>query len=218
MSATAVEILNKYLRALFDVAGDPIYLSFVGDGTLSTPPNPVKPADLELGAIANMIEWTRLLQLGLIKQLNLGTAVDPFLRQLAHATYGIPRVQGESDAQWVARVREYVLAPKISNGAIIKATRRFSSTEPQILGEERNGMFDDVSFDDVYTEFRNTTPGPEFDYYVFPAVEFDGGAKGPFFFILVLTDTLDSDIPLLFDYLKRWVAAGIDYEVQIQAT
>lgn len=215
MSTTA-NLLDKYLRALHNTS-DPVYKSLVSDidGVPEITIN--DPMDFNNGAIAGCLEWIRQLSIGLLKQICLSTAEGKYLDYMVHNHINLVKFQNETDTAYRERVRNYIIAPKISRASIIYYSRPFSSPgEPQILDGVDDAAFADVSFSDVYTSFQNQGLGLENNYWVFPALttSISGSA---YFFVLRLENTVSSDIVKVVDLIDRWIAAGIAYEIQIVA-
>jgi hypothetical protein len=208
------KILNKYLIAKFDVK-HPIYKALVANEDNIIPPDPQNPSELDIGAIANDIEWLRLLSKGLLNQLDWNKASTKYLNLTFHKHLGIVRYEGENDTGYVARVVNFIIAPKVSETAIRKYTIPYSSPGlPEIItGGET--AFADVTFSDNYTEFQNQTPGsPEFNHYIFPAIA-TNGFEAAYFLILQLQNTDPDKINEVVDIVNRWIAGGIRYEIQI---
>lgn len=206
--------LNKYLQAKFDT-NHPIYKALIANASNTPPASPAKPSELDIGAIANMLEWTRLLGLGLKNQLDLEQSDTKYLNLILHELMDIVRYDGENDADYLERAINFVIAPKVSEASIIFYTIPYSSPGiPQIIiGGET--AFADVTFSDNYTELQNATPGsPELNHWIFPAIATDGFAAA-YFFILRLENTNIDDIVEVVDTVNRWIAAGINYEIQI---
>lgn len=208
------KLLNQYLRAKFDTTHN-IYKALISNSDNVPPSNPVDPNDMDIGAIANMLEWTRRLGIGLVRQLDLTLSTTKYLNFIVQTFAGIARYSGETDSQYLERVVNFIIAPKVSKASIIKYTIPFSSPGlPQILDASETA-FADVSFSDSYSLFQNKTLGsPEFDHYIFPAIATDNSG-GAYFFILRLENTVATDIMKVVDLVNRWIASGIRYEIQI---
>lgn len=176
-----------------------------------------QPQNLNLGAIGSTLEWIRKLSISLLAQLSLTTAEDKFLDFMIHDHIGIVRFENETDSEYRERVRNYIIAYKVSRAAIIYHTRPYSNPgEPQLLDGVDDAAFADVSFSDVYTKFRNTQAGPFYDWWVFPAITTSVGGSA-YFFVLRLENTDSADIAKVIDLVNRWIASGIAYELQIVA-
>ena len=213
---TIANLLDKYLRALYDVS-DPIYKSLVSD--VEGIPEPIisNPIDYKIGAIASVFEWQRQLALSLLKQLFLTEAEGKFLDLMIHEHIGLMRFENEDDAVYSARVQDYIISQKVSRAAIIYYTRPYSDPgEPEILDGADDAAFADITHSDVYTEFRNEQVGAFYHWWVFPAITASIGATA-YFFVLRLENTNSADIAKVIDLLDRWVAGGIAYELQIVA-
>lgn len=137
--------LNKYLKAKFDV-NHPIYQAFIANSANTPPGSPANPSDLDIGAIANMLEWVRLLGKGLQNQLDLEQASTKYLNLTLHELMDIVRYEGENDTDYLARAITFIIAPKVSQASIIFHSIPYSSPGlPQIIiGGET--AFADVTF------------------------------------------------------------------------
>lgn len=175
------------------------------------------PRDYNRGALANLLEYLHDLALTLRDQTDMRKASGEWLDLILHTHIGLPRHSGESNEDWVKRVQDYILAPKLSPAAIIAATRKFSSTEPVIQESNRDAAFAGLSFAGVATRFRNTTPGKKFDWIVFPALA-RNSSDSAFSFTLVLGDLQNSDLPALFELMERWVHPGIEWRIEVIRT
>lgn len=214
MSTNITKLLDKYLKSKFDIDHS-IYKAFISNAVNTPPASPTDPSNLDIGAIANTLEWVRLLSKGLQNQLDLTLANTKYLNLIIQDHVGIVRADGESDSDYLDRAVDYMIAPKVSVASIIYHTIPYSSPGPPQIIDGTETAFADVSFSDNYSEFQNLTPGsPEYGYYIFPALaaESYGGA---YFFVLQLENTAATDIPAVVDLVNRWIAAGIRYEIQI---
>lgn len=207
------KVVNKYLRALYDIEHE-IYKSVISDENGIASPTVNNPMDYNIGAIAGVLEWNRNLTLSLINQLFLNQATGKFLNLQAHDQIGIVRYYGESDVDYAKRVADFIIAPKISPASIIYYLRPYSEDEPIILEGRQDSMFADVSFSDNITEFQIETPGQYFEHWVSPAIA-GSAATLSYYFIVILKNTLSGDVQKVMDIIDRWVASGINYEVQI---
>lgn len=212
---TVAQTVDTYLQAIFS-KNDPIYKSFISNSEGVPEALINNPMDFNIGVFAGFLEWNRQLTLNLIDQLDLTKAEGKFLNFLARELIKISRFAGESDAEWVTRIQAYTIRAKVSPASIIFHTRPFSTTEPIIQEGPQDGAFAGLSFAGISTEFRNETPGQEFDHFVFPAISINT-EQAAYFFILILTETDPADIPKLFDLMDRWVAGGVQYEIRINS-
>lgn len=211
---TIAETFNKYLRALYDTE-DALYKILIADPNGVPAPVVTQPQDVHIGAIASTFEWVRQLAKSLVLQLFLNQATGKFLDFLVHNHIGIVRYEGESDDSYRHRVQVYIIAPKVSRAAILYYTRPFSSPNPPaILDGLDDAPYADLTFADVYESFQNEAPGPEYLYWVFPAITLPVSASA-YFFILQLENTPLSEVPAVLNLVDRWVAGGISYEIQI---
>lgn len=215
--ATVAQLFDQYLKGVADVS-DPIYRAIWARSEVVPPVNPTGPNDLDIGAVSNIFEWTRKLSRSLIDQLNLQNAEGVFLEFLAWEVMGIPRYKGETDDDWRRRIGEFLLNPKKSKAAIILIMRQFSpGGEPLVLSAETDSAFADVTYSDFYETVELDMPGTVFDgIYVLPAYT-AGSNSNAYYFLLVLFDTPANRASWVLDYAERWKAAGIDYDVRIEA-
>lgn len=213
MSDNITNTLNKYLKAIYDI-NDDIYKSLISDET-GVPAGVINtPIDYNLGVIASVLQYTVTLYIDLVSQIFLDESEGTYLDLIAHNHIGIVRYTGETDANYITRIQKFILNEKTSPTAIIVAARPFSSVEPIIVEGATDSAFADWTFSDNYTSFQNQTAGAEFDYWIMPAIAI-GQDSSAFFFILILENTTEAQVPELLDMLERYVAAGVSYEVQI---
>lgn len=211
---TVAEILNKYLNAIYDT-DDSIYKSLVAN--IDGVPEVIieNPIDFNIGVIADVLEWTRQLSICLIQQLFLNEAEGKFLDLMVHNHIGIVRFENESDIDYSERVKNYIIAHKVSRASVIYFARPYSSPgEPELLDGIDDAAFADLSYSDVYTSFQNEAANQYEDWWVFPAITSSIGDTA-YFFVLRLENTDSADIAKVIDFLDRWKAGGIAYELQI---
>lgn len=211
--ATIAISLKDLLAPIFET-DDPIFKSVVADTTLPPEVIVTNPNQYNAGAIGNQIEYLRRLGLFYLTQLLLENAEGKFLDYMAFELIGIVRYTGENDADFIARLQKFILAPKVSPASIIMCLRPFSNSEPIIIEGLQDTAFADVTYSDNYRVFKVVTPGPEFDFFVQPAIS-AGPGDGGFFFLVTLDGTNQADIFKVLDILNRWIAAGVIYEVEI---
>lgn len=213
---TAADLLNKFLRAKFDI-NDPIYKALIADVSQNPEVTITLPEHFNNGAIAGALEWVRQLSLFLQDQLQLDKASGRYFNLIIENFIGIVKYEGESQTDFVNRIISFILDPKVSEAAIIAATTPYSSPGPPQFLEGSESAFADVSFADNYDSFQNTTVGNEFNYWIMAAIAASGSSFS-YFFILRLENTASADIVKVVDIMSRWVASGIDYEIQIVET
>lgn len=210
--STVASWLDDNLKALFDV-DDAIYKSLISDVDGIPEVSIIDPVDFNNGALAGMIEWIRQLSITLKDQLFLDTVTGAFLDLMVHFYIGIVRYESESDSDYVDRVRNFIIAPKCSPASIIYYCRPFSSQEPEIL-EMDDTAFSDVSYSDNYTSFQLDMTGDiENNHWVLAGIA--DSSSSAYSFILRLYNTASADIVKVVDLVNRWIAGGIDYEIQI---
>lgn len=212
--STIAQTLNEYLR-FFDW-DDPVFKSLVSNPAGVPEPTITNPMHFNIGYMANLLEWNRKLVLKLLTQLDLTQAESQYLDLIAHKHLGITRYSGETNAEFVARIQVFVIAHKVSPASIIYHTKQFSSPgDPVLLEGPLDSAFADVTFTDNYQTFQNQAPGDDYLWWVQPAITV-GADGGLFFFILILQNTPDADIPKVIDLVDRLIAAGVNYQIQIE--
>jgi len=216
--ATVAQLFDSYLRGVLDTE-DPMYRAVWARSDVTPPANPTNPNDLDIGAVSNLFEWTRKLSLCLLDQLNIQKAESVWLEFIAWDLMDIPRYKNETDEEWRNRIAEFVLAPKKSRAAIINIMRQFSpGGEPQLLSGEVDSAFADVTYSDFYQSVQLDMPGTLFDgVWVLPALAAASNSN-VYFFRLRLFDTPEEDSAAVVDYVDRWKASGIDYDIVIEVT
>lgn len=216
--ATVARLFDNYLDGVHDIS-DPIYRALWAKHDSVLPAPYTHPNDADLGAASNIFEWTRKLCLSLVDQLNLQKAEGNFLKLLAWDLMDVPKYKDETLDHWRQRIADFVRAPKKSKAAIIYIMRQFSpGGEPVISTGEADSAFADVTYADWYESVRLDMPGTAFDgIYVLPAYS-AGTNSNVYYFLLVLYDTPADLGSWVVDYVNRWKAAGIDYDVRIEAT
>jgi hypothetical protein len=210
------EIINEKLEGIYDT-GDVTYRAIVSDVDGISGAIIQNPADINRGALHDLIEYYRIASSSWISQMDYNNASGRYLEHFNNQLFKLPRLVGETEAQQKERVKYYVIGPKIGRAAIINAMRQFSSSEPRIEDGGLDIAFADVSYADNYTSFQLDMPGDNSDgHYVYPAITSQGADSGVFFFTIFLTDTSENDIPRLLSYLQTAVASGTEYEVVIE--
>lgn len=207
-----VERLNDDLKLLFNI-DDPVYKSFICDKDGTIPTTITKPTDIDIGAIASLKEFLRLLSTSLLKQIFIDQASDEFLTYTLNEFFNSLKLEGETDAEWIQRTISKVFNPKVSHAAIIVALRPYSSQEPEITNVSTESAFADFSFADVYISGYDTVGGEI--VIVVPAIS--ESFQSSFFSIKVkIYDTPTGQIATVIDLLNNIIAAGIDYILEIE--
>lgn len=207
-----VERLNNDLKLLFNTE-DPVYKSFICDKDGTIPSTVTKPTDIDIGAIASLKEFLRILSICLLKQIFIDQASEEFLTYTLNEYFGSLRLEGETDEAWIARTISKVFNPKVSRAAIIVALRPFSSQEPEITNISTESAFADFSFADIYISGYDIVGGETI--VVVPAIS--ESFQSSFFSIKVkIFDTPSSQISTVVDLLNNIIAAGIDYILEIE--
>jgi len=211
---TVKEFFGNLLSAVYNLSGSVIKSLFVDlDGT---PGAITQPMDYNIGAIGSTLEWLRRLTLDLVDQLFLDIADPEYVSFTIEDFLGIGRYDGETDADLIDRVKILLFGQKMTVPAIIEHCSRFSTPGPPSISEGGAVMaYADVSYSDVYGSWQNQTPGPEFDYWIFPAMS-SSGAGQSYYFILTLQNTGSQEIVQAVDLVNKLIAAGVDYDIIIE--
>lgn len=211
---TVAEIINSYLPQ-FDKT-DEVYRALIADPN-GVPNNVINtPKDYNQGALANILQWLSNFASEAHEQLSLATAVPKWFDFIVENFIGVGQYNGESYQDFLARIVKIIMSPKLSPASIIYATTIFSSPGlPVIYEGERDFAYADLTFSDVYLYRFISIPGhdPE-DTIIFPAIA-AGVDAGIFTFLLVLQNTNPADITQVIDIVRRWKAAGINYQIRI---
>lgn len=208
------DVINKYMPQ-FDKT-DAVYKAFISDPDGIANPMINTPKDYNKGGIANLLEWLYKYSLELKKQIYLNLAETNWIDYIAGNFIGINRYEGENDADYVNRIKQFLMDKKISPASIIYATIPFSSPGLPVLYEgESSGAYADISYAGCYIEFFNTAPGPDQNNWVLPAISI-GQQGGLFNFVLILQNTDTADIYKVLDIVQRWKAGGITFQIIIE--
>jgi hypothetical protein len=208
--------INDHLTAIFDVS-DALYKLLFSDSAATVPDNPANPIQLGLGIMADLLEWNRLLSLSLLLQLNFKNSTGIYLDMIANEYFGIIRASGETDDEYKVRVIDIILGIKVSPAAIINSMKPYSSsTAPKLYEGNRGTAYADCSYSDVYAQFTiSDKTSKMYGQVVYPAITTLGNAL--FYLLIILSNTPLKQIPAILDKLSRIVAAGVDYEIQIES-
>jgi len=207
--------INDALRAIYEVDNDPIYKAVICDNTGVPASTITKPTDFNIGAIANNIEYLRRFSQDIVKQLYIDQASGEFLKYELETFFKSLRLQNETESEWIARTIALVFQPRISKASIIYALRPYSSLEPEIVNGGGDSMFADVSFADRYTKYTTTFEGDIF--VVYPAYA-QTDSSSYYSIVIVLYDTLSSDLYTVSDIINKYIAAGISFKIEIRIT
>lgn len=203
--------INDSLQCLYNI-DDIIYQALVCDYTGSIPDVIAKPSDIDIGAMASMIEYMRMLSLSLSSQIYLDEATGDFLEYFLDEYFQTTRLEGETEQSWIKRAKGLLFRPKVSRAALINLLRPYSAVEPEIVNEEDNAMFSDCSFADRYSASTQIVDGKAF--HVYPAVA-ESFNDILFSIIIKLTRTSPPDYASIADLLSKSIASGIYYSIQI---
>ncbi len=214
--STIADKLNRELREIFDT-GDDIYKALVADPDGTPEVTIVNPADYNIGAMANLLEYNRELSKCLIDQLDFNLQTGIYLTLTVHELLGEFRYEGETDAQMVARIQGYILDYKVSRTAIILGTTKFSTPgTPEILRCSSDIMYCDVGYCDSTGAVFEVASGDFQGEFVTPGYTSLLGSGTPFCFRLILENTTLAQLPELADVVDRWVASGIQVIIEIE--
>ena len=207
--------INNNLKTLFNI-DDPVYKSLICDRNGTIPSTISKPTDIDIGAIASQIEYLRLLSITLIKQLYLDEAASEFLKYQLNEFFNSLQFEDESDAEWVQRTIATVFQQKVSRAAIIYWLRPYSSLEPEISNVLTSSAFAGFCFAGRYDAGTYTMPDGTIIVYV-PALA--GSYDSSCYTIkITLYDTASVDIWTVQNILRKIIAAGITYYLEIKST
>jgi len=206
---------NSYLP-FFD-HNDIVYKSVFCDKD-GIPNNTIKkPIDLNLGAIASLLEYNRLLTIQLIDQVYLNKAKEKYLDKFG-LFFDIKRIKNESDNEYYLRIKNYIFSHKVSPASIIDAVKQYSSRLPKIIEERLDSAFSDLSFSDYYT-FNTRIGDPNsiyYQWYIAPAIASNSGDDSTaFYFILQMYNLQNQDIIKVIEIVNEWKASGVEYHIEI---
>lgn len=213
---TIAKKLNELL-VMFDTR-DAVYRSVVSNEDGVPNPTITKPTDFNIGAIADLLEWNRRLTISLQKQIFLNQASGNLLDEFCLTMFNIYRNEGETDAEFAERVRQYILSHRLSPASIIKAVERYSSLLPEIIEGQIDSAFSDVIFSDIYfSAWQHVEPAPDpyAGWWFLPAITC-GADGGEFFFILVMYNLAPEDVLTVVDIVDEWKAAGVGYMIEVR--
>ena len=211
MAANITTRINDALKDLFNI-DDIIYQALICDYTGSIPDTISKPSDIDIGAMASMIEYMRLLSLSLSKQIYMDQSSGEFLSFILDEYMQLPRLTGETDEVWATRAKKILFQPKVSRAALISLLRPYSTEEPVIINEASNAMYSDCSFADRYSAFTTTTGGKKMVVYPANSETYNNIM---FSIIIKLTKTNPDDYASVTDLLEKSIASGIYYTIQV---
>ena len=129
MSENITLRINDNLNSIFNIENDDIFKSVICDDTGTIPATITVPTDIDIGAIASQIEYLRLLSLSLAKQVYIDQATGLFLKYELEEFFNCVQLEGETEAQWIARVIYLIFQPRVSTAAIISALRLYSDPD-----------------------------------------------------------------------------------------
>lgn len=212
----AVDLLNQRLTALFDTENID-YKILVGgkNSSYTLPLANDKPSDLDLGLMANYLEYNRLFAQSVLNQMDLQTAEGEGLDYLGSYFYGIWRENGESDTSYRNRILIELFGQKETKISILSAIQPYngsgSPTYPMIIeGEPINqlGMFADYSYADVFKRITSPTD-------IFPAITNPYGTGGTprFYFKVFMLDVLPANYQKVFDAVNKRTVAGVHFQI-----
>ena len=205
--------LNNSLSAIWNI-DDPIYQALISDINGTIPSIVNIPTDMNIGAIAGMLEYLRELKDTLENQIYMNLADTEFLQFTLNNYFGSTQLSTETNAQWLQRVISTIFEPKVSNAAIIYSLIPYSpGGTPTLFSGGTLFAFSDCSFSDITLYEVTTLDGSPF--YVYPAYSQNTGSNLFFSLAITLYNTTPDMLATVFKILSKTVAAGIQYTVQI---
>lgn len=211
---SVMDLINNNLKTLFNI-NDDVYKSLICDAEGTIPETITIPTDIDIGVMASMVEYLRLLSIDLVSQIYLNQADGELLEYQLEDFFNSLRAEGESDTEWIARTISQIFSHKVSNATIIYAMRPYSSQEPIITLGTTGLMFADVSFADRYRRYDTEWNGMNFS--VFPSYAKSDGST-LFSIIITLYDTQLKDLHTIVGLLNKYIAAGIAYTLILLET
>lgn len=207
------ERVNQFLSAIFDL-NDPIYKSLIAnfEGISST--KILTPADFNEGAMSDLLEYNRELTAGLLKQIYFDQSHGSFLNMIINNHIGISRGNGESDDEYKKRTTDCLFSPKISPAAIKFLLRDYSTPNPpEIVEGEGVFCYSDSSYSDVYKKFKARGETYLTGSWVYSAITHYNVTA--YLIIVILYNTPVQKLPVVIDIIKRSIAAGIDFQIEV---
>lgn len=220
MSDNAVILLRKKLEQIFTDTENLDFKRLIAgkNETYTLPLANDKPNDLDLGAMANLVEYNRLLADWLIEQMNITTAVGDRLDYLGSFIYNIFRENGESDATYRTRIKEIVFGIKETKWSILADVDSYngsgSPTYPFIKEfDELQELqaYSDYTYTEQYRRWNSSTWPEE----VLPAYAGGQSETGVdrFFFALYMLDVASSDKQIVYDLVNKAHVAGVEFTI-----
>lgn len=204
--------INDSLKSIYNT-DDPIYKAIICDKDGVPEPTITKPTDINIGAIANNIEYMRLLSIDLLKQIFIDKASGVFLKYELETFFNSLRLDNETESAWIQRTISLIFQPRVSRASIIHALRPYSSIEPEIVNGGGDSMFADVSFADRYNRYTTVYKGNNFS--VFPAYG-QTDSSSYFSIIIILYNTSSVDLFTVSDLINQYILAGISFKIEIR--
>lgn len=205
----AIELLVELLKIYNPDSGE--FLKLIGDKTKTTPSfsGEVNVNDIDTGAISNILEYTRRLNLFLVSQLNINYASLEWLDFIGEGFYNLPRDAGESDEDYRIRIKQTVFQLKETPIRIEDALEFYGDNVRVIEGID-DGAFADISFTECYRDFSNFG-----EYIVKAALASDESGLLLFFFRVIMENVLPEDYGRIINIIENFKVAGVTYEVEI---
>lgn len=220
MSDNSVGLFRKLTQELFNTENLDYKRLIAGlNETYTLPLANEKPNDIDIGALANLTEYNRLLATWLLDQMDITTAVGDRLDYLGSFIYNIYRENGESDATYRTRIRETIFGVKETKWAILDDVDPYngsgSPTYPFIK------EFDDLQELQAYSDYTYTEQYRRWNSSTFPEEVLPAYAGGQsvtgvdrFFFALYMLDvTSDDDKKIVYDLVDKASVAGVEFTI-----
>ena len=206
--------INGNLQTLFNIE-DPIYKALICDKDGTNPETVSKPTDIDLGVIASEIEYLRRLSVDLIEQMYIDQASGEFLKYQLEEFFDSLNLEDENDVEWVQRTISTVFQQKVSRATIIYSLRPYSTQEPEITNVVQDSAFADFSYAGRYASGTGTLNGS--NVYYSPAIA-ENYSSSFFSIKITLYNTASSEIWTVQNILRKMLAAGISYTLEVVYT
>jgi len=208
--------INNNLAAIYDTENDVLYKTLISNKNGTIPTTILKPTDIDLGAKASMLEYLRRLSINLVTQMYIDQAEAEFLTYILNNFFDSLQLEDETDSEWIQRVIATVFQNKVSNASIIYYLRPYSTIEPMITNIIQESAYADFSFADAYNSGSYTMSDGTLVVWLPALAE---NFQSTFFTVkITLYNTATADIWTVQNILRKVLAAGISYILEIQYT
>lgn len=208
--------INNNLAAIYDTENDVLYKTLISNKNGTIPTTILKPTDIDLGAKASMLEYLRRLSINLVTQMYIDQAEAEFLTYILNNFFDSLQLEDETDSEWIQRVIATVFQNKVSNASIIYYLRPYSTIEPMITNIIQESAYADFCFADAYNSGLYTMSDGTLVVWLPALAE---NFQSTFFTVkITLYNTATADIWTVQNILRKVLAAGISYILEIQYT